>query len=298
MSSPAPITLPQPVAIGKSLQNIWIAITAIGALFGGMHLAPIVTPKPDPAPIIIQQTPQPQPVVQPPVIIQQTPAPVVQTPVINVVYVTGIPVTDLVDPGRMFTVSPVDISQKLIGVVLPAPTSSGVQGEVGSLSDDKLMCTLQPGERLQVFVYGTGKPVPIFVVCKPLVPTPVDDEPAPVVKPLPVKPETVALVSVDLLVDRPHMDKATSQIIENFAYWDSFRNQGNEWRIYHAGSNPSPEVRVASGMAALSTAGATVPGIIIRNKTTGDILYAGSLPKTQLAVSSLLSKYIGVQWNG
>lgn len=274
----------------KSLNRIWMALTAIVSIVGGIHVQPLLKPQPQPTPIVIQQT-QPAP----PTPLQTdppAPKPVEIPPPIMVTDASGGKIVGSMLAGRMFFVTSAP-TKKLMGEVFPAPVPDpDHHGEVSSRSDDTLVCVLQLGEKLQVIVYGDDKPVTMWIACTTSLPPP--DSVLPDAKPVRVIPQKVALVSVDLLIDRLDLDKVSARVIEDFTYWNTFRDAGHDWRIYHVGKISSQEPRALSGAAAVKDAGATIPGIVIRNKTTGEVLYAGSLPATQLAMTSLLSKYTGM----
>lgn len=291
--SAAPSPLPvQPVPVATSIQNIIYILISLVSLLGGMHLGPIVKPTPapvPPAPIIIQQVP-PAPVVDPaplpPVILDKPIA--VEVPGTQITDSAGHVLTGPVQAGQIVTVSaPAD--QKLISMLFPAVPPGDKHGEVTVLSDEKFVFVLQPGEKLQITTYGSGKPTQQMVTCllSASIPPPVVTPTVPTVVTSPQK----VLLSVDIIVDRPAVTKPVAIMLENFAYWSKFRDGGHDWRVYHITDSTD---RAVQDIAAIKTASAVVPGIVIRNKTTLVVLYAGGLPTTQAAMDALFSQY-GVQ---
>lgn len=277
---------PSPVVIPPSPPVIdWkhLVLAVLAALMAGY-----MTPKPGPAPdkgsnVVPDKKDKPTP-----------PSPAVAVITVNDLSNTAI--LGGVEPDSMFVVKVVD-GYSVIANVLPPTTS----GQVFTVSDTELVCSLQETGKLQVIAYGVGKPTTLMIQANqapqpPPVPVPVpvpSPQPAPSPSPSPSPtPVSNALLTL-CIVEDPNL-RTVEQIntLNVRAVWDGFIAKGHLVRTYSI-RDTTPE-----GKAATAAAGSSIPGLVIvpQPATIGpdgkftNVLYNGLFPSAA-AVTTLVSKY-------
>ena len=268
MSDPVKPTTPQP----QWVHILLLIVAAYASYLQGRSATP---PGPTPAPIVNPPSPGPQP--------SPEPAPD---------KVSSIKVTDsqervilgAVQAGRQFKVTAA-AGTFLLGT--PQPTSNS--GEVMTIADNQIVCTLQQGGSLQVVSYSTGRPT-IFMVHSNQAPQPPpgpdknpDDTPPPA-------PSGKVLISI--VEDAPNRPASVAATLNDFKFWESFRVKGHKVRIWNGGTSPSPEPDAVADITLLQASSTPLPGIVLRRQSDKSVIYSGKLPVDKNELNSLLGRFV------
>lgn len=283
---------PVPPPVPNKYQGIIIAVlTAIAAFLAGLHTGPTPLPQPTPPPIVINDdhtTPSPEP--------QPSPSP---SAVITITDTTGKEVT-VAGLNQQLIISAAKAVRDSNPTALVLTVDPPVQQFA---TEHELIITTPPVHtilRIQEIVALGGKISvnTVTLVCgnqEPRPPTPIPDpEPAPNPEPVPPKPVPVPAkrqLIVETVENPLQRAPSTATVLESFVSWTAFQEAGNCWINYSVESN---EAKGKAAKAALDTANITIlPGIVIRDKSTRLVLYAGRLPTTVEEKITLISQYYG-----
>ena len=200
------------------------------------------------------------------------PAPVVVSDVL-LAEDDGTPIVDKPTAGKMFTVA-AKPGQKIKGKLTKVNAKSTSQ-MIAGIADARLVAKLDAGDLLHVQSWG-GVADPTLTIIQANQggqPPPDDDkkkdEPNP--KPDPAPTPTVKSVHAAVIEDAANRSPATSVLMRALAPWESPSAIGCPAIIYDKGTKEAEGVKA---VAALASANVTLPGLVLIDDSTGNVLAA------------------------
>lgn len=272
--------VPQPPTQPKWMQILLLVVAAYAAFLQGKSNVP---PDNKPAPIVVPP-PAPAPIVDPPPVPRPDDTPVDGNS-LSITDSQGRQILGAVKVGRHFhIVAPTGTSI----VAIPQPTDAS--GEVTTVSDREIVCTLYEGGSLQVISYSVGKPT-IFMVHSNQAPQPPPSPPSPdVTPPIPAPiPVQKTKVNISIIEDAPNRPADVAIILNDFKFWEAIRIKGNKVRIWNGGADPSPEPEAKADAALVA---GNLPGLVIRRQSDNSVVYAGKMTTVKPELEALIGRFV------